>query len=491
VSFSPDKYPENPRSGVVGFVVFAEQEQRDAAITADKASYALMGSEFQIGTRIIRCEQKDPERNLALDRLEKDTMAQAIGKETAEQQVARRKVQRQGAWQGGGMTITDEEGTVLKRDGEAALKQMQEQTNKDLTAALAVKVNQLFASFNQKFEASRREETRKTDEAIRLVQEENAALRRQMLAMEAARLERDRKMGTVLEGIIGPKLGDLHWREATRMGQKSRVLPAEAAGMLEAARHAKRLRDHGWMGGRGQGRWPAQRLLEWAVKELTLSRRGVEMELGGLEDWLERERMKRKMSDSLLKWLGHDRPPSVRASHKVWRKQLVNRTRQLKLGADRARQQSDMLLLDGTDIVVEAESVAEREPAQAEAEPDPAVEEGASDAEEWEDRGMGDWIAGTGADPEDAEAGIGADAEAEAGARAEEAAPEGCEAAGRGGEEAAAAGLEAPAEVLEQMLQVCVQCDSRSQQQHCRPWTYWLIIACQLSPERGTGCSLY
>ena len=59
---------------------------------------------------------------------------------------------------------------------------------------------------------------------------------------------------------------------------------------------------------------------------------------------------------------------------------------------------------------------------------------------------MGDWIAGTGADPEDAEAGIGADAEAEAGARAEEAAPGEGEAAGRGGEEAAAAGLEAPAE---------------------------------------------
>jgi hypothetical protein len=83
---------------------------------------------------------------------------------------------------------------------------------------------------------------------------------------------------------VGPELGDLHWREATRMGQRSRVLPAEAAGMLEAARHAKRLRDPGWVGDNGQGRWPVQRLLEWAVKELTANRRGVEMELGGLED---------------------------------------------------------------------------------------------------------------------------------------------------------------------------------------------------------------
>jgi len=82
VSFSPDNYPEKENSGVVGFVVFAEQPQRDAAITDDKASYALMNTEFQLGSRIIRCEQKDPDRNLALDRLESDTVAQATGKET-------------------------------------------------------------------------------------------------------------------------------------------------------------------------------------------------------------------------------------------------------------------------------------------------------------------------------------------------------------------------------------------------------------------------
>ena len=159
---------------------------------------------------------------------------------------------------------------------------------------------------------------------------------------------------------VGPELGDLHWREATGMGKRNRVLPAEAAGMMGAARHAKRLRDPGWVGDRGQGRWPVQRLLEWAVKELTASRRGVEMELGGLEDWLEREQMERKMGDSLLKWLGHDKPPAVRVSHKVWRKQLVDRTRQLKLGADRARQRTDMLMLDGTDIVREVEAAGAR-----------------------------------------------------------------------------------------------------------------------------------
>ena len=79
--------------------------------------------------------------------------------------------------------------------------------------------------------------------------------------------------------------------------------------------------------------------------------------LGGLTgEGADGEEDGRKMGDSLLKWLGHDKPPSVRVSHKVWRKQLVDRTRQLKLGADRARQRSGMLMLDGTDIlrVVEA-----------------------------------------------------------------------------------------------------------------------------------------
>jgi hypothetical protein len=138
------------------------------------------------------------------------------------------------------MTITDEGGTVLQRGGEAALQQMQEQANSDLTAALAVKVNQLFASFNQKVEASGREETRKADEAIRLMQEENAALRRQVLEMEAARLEQDKKLGTVLEGIMARLgAGPLPLAEVTTppRGGKGQYVPA--------APHANRTPD--WM----------------------------------------------------------------------------------------------------------------------------------------------------------------------------------------------------------------------------------------------------
>ena len=85
---------------------------------------------------------------------------------------------------------------------------------------------------------------------------------------------------------IGPRLGDLHWKESTVLGRESRVLPEETMGMLEAARTARRLGDPGWCGEKGQGRWQAKKLLEWAAKELTMSRRDIELEFGDIQDWI-------------------------------------------------------------------------------------------------------------------------------------------------------------------------------------------------------------
>ena len=57
--------------------------------------------------------------------------------------------------------------------------------------------------------------------------------------------------------------------------------------MLEAARTARRLRDPGWCGEKGQGRctWRAKKLLEWAAKELTMSRRDIRLEFGDIQEW--------------------------------------------------------------------------------------------------------------------------------------------------------------------------------------------------------------
>jgi hypothetical protein len=138
------------------------------------------------------------------------------------------------------------------------------------------------------------------------------------------------------------------------------VLSEEALNMLEAARDAMKLREPGWCGEKGQGRsrWTAKKLLQWADKELAASRRDLDLQFEDIQDWAQREAMERKMGDSLLKWLGKDKPPQHRVRHKVWKKQLADRTRQLLLGADRARQRTELEMLDGTDIVSGSRSMA-------------------------------------------------------------------------------------------------------------------------------------
>ena len=148
----------------------------------------------------------------------------------------------------------------------------------------------------------------------------------------------------------GPLLGDLHWKESAGLGRESRVLYEDAMGMLEATMTARRPRESGWCEEKGQGRWQAKKLLEWAAKELIVSRRDLELQFGDIQDRAQRAAMERRMGDSLLKWLWLDKPPNQRVRHKVWREQLIDSTRQLRLGADRARQRTELEMLDGTEV---------------------------------------------------------------------------------------------------------------------------------------------
>ena len=45
----------------------------------------------------------------------------------------------------------------------------------------------------------------------------------------------------------------------------------------------------------------------------------IELEFWDIQDYLEREKMERKMGDSLLEGLGFAKPPQQRVRHKVWR----------------------------------------------------------------------------------------------------------------------------------------------------------------------------
>ena len=91
------------------------------------------------------------------------------------------------------------------------------------------------------------------------------------------------------------------------------------------------------------------------------------MQFGDKQDWARGEAMERRMGDSLLRWLRLDKPPPHRVRHKVWRKQLADSTRQMRLGADRARQRIELEMLDGADIVkgTEAAGLGTRQQEQA------------------------------------------------------------------------------------------------------------------------------
>ena len=129
------------------------------------------------------------------------------------------------------------------------------------------------------------------------------------------------------------------------------------------------------------------------------------------------------MGDSLLRWLGLDKPPQHRVRHKVWKKQQADRTRQLLLGADRARQRTELEMLDGTDIVRRVGAAGaghEAAGAGPESEFDPGAEGGGSEGGGWVDWDRENWVEGTGVNLEGAEAGARAGGEPEAGPAADE-----------------------------------------------------------------------
>ena len=75
--------------------------------------------------------------------------------------------------------------------------------------------------------------------------------------------------------------------------------PEEALSMLEAAMDAIRLGEPGWCGEKGQRRWPAKRLLQWAARELAASRMNLDLQFEDIQDWAQREAMERRMDVSL------------------------------------------------------------------------------------------------------------------------------------------------------------------------------------------------
>ena len=128
--------------------------------------------------------------------------------------------------------------------------------------------------------------------------------------MEALQLQ---KSIAVLMREMGPWLGDLHWQESTGLGSEIRVLSEEAMDMLEAAREARRLRGPGWCGEKGRWRRSVKWLLQWAAKELVVSRRDPDLQFEDMQHWAHRKAMERGMGDSLLRWLGRGQPTTTQS----------------------------------------------------------------------------------------------------------------------------------------------------------------------------------
>ena len=128
LGFSPDRHPEITRRGVVAFRVVATVAQRNAALVDEKVCWALMGTEFQLLKRPMRCEPKDPERNVALDRKGTRLVGAVKGQRGVE--VVRELPKPLGKVTGVGgstglqegwasrPTIADESGTPIDRGGE-------------------------------------------------------------------------------------------------------------------------------------------------------------------------------------------------------------------------------------------------------------------------------------------------------------------------------------------------------------------------------------
>ena len=141
-----------------------------------------LDTEFQLANKLMRCEAKDPELNVALHRRES-------GKAAASKDVSlsRPLVQLGKGTEAGGSTgsssqgewasrpaIADEHGRTMDRGGEEALKRMELQAHERLQVErLGKQMKELFTNL-----------TLKQEEDNRKLREENAAIRRQMLELE-------------------------------------------------------------------------------------------------------------------------------------------------------------------------------------------------------------------------------------------------------------------------------------------------------------------
>ena len=223
VGFSPDKAPDNPSRGVVGFVVFSTVEQRDAALDdRELPSLALLGSEFLLGRRVVRSEAKEPERNVALDRKEAAHVKQLKAQAAA------------GKARQSGPVIRNEKGEKMQRAGEPVITgKLQDEAQDQLAVSLGKQMNDLFANLNKQWQEARKAEQdeRKAEkeeaEAERAkMRAENAELRNRLAEVDKERREQHSQLMEVMKGLSLQLAGQpAQLQTPVREQNSSKILP--------------------------------------------------------------------------------------------------------------------------------------------------------------------------------------------------------------------------------------------------------------------------
>ena len=117
-------------------------EQRGAALVDQRVCWALLGTEFQLEDKMIKCEAKDPELNTAPDKREAEQVGgckrlrkeedalpkpEPLGRVGAGGAQGRGRgggTSRQGVWESR-PTITDEQGQAMDRGGGEAIRRVE------------------------------------------------------------------------------------------------------------------------------------------------------------------------------------------------------------------------------------------------------------------------------------------------------------------------------------------------------------------------------
>jgi hypothetical protein len=148
--------------------------------------FDVLGTEFQLGSRVPVSEKKDPERNVALDRMRAERLVMESGdgsKAGGKAGNSAKKGTRAG--NGGtctGLIIRNEQGKQLAKGGETVITgKLLEQAQARMTD-MGKQVSDMFTAFNTKWQAARSKEQAEAAVEMKRMRDEKEELKSRLLS---------------------------------------------------------------------------------------------------------------------------------------------------------------------------------------------------------------------------------------------------------------------------------------------------------------------